>query len=172
MASQEASEYPAFFTERVFPDVVKRLYPRLALFEALAKFKDGPQRRANSNDEICEARRDFLDSFAYLCDTQKGGASVTAAALQKLRLSNILCLAANEGIHTELKIYAENILRKLKEVGPDLQKAVADDIFQLAVEKCSGRVEFYKDEMQKHARKCHMQLRQETRSEIGVVGPI
>lgn len=119
VATQGAREYTAFYAEQIIPDIVTRLYPWLALFEALAKFKDGPQRRADSNDEICEARRDFLDLFAYLCDAQKGGASVTAAALQRLPLSNILCLAANEGIHRELKIYAENILRQLKEVKLD-----------------------------------------------------
>lgn len=173
MVQQEGEiDSTASSLERIFHSAAKRLYPRLALFEALAKFKDGHKRRAQSSDDICEARRDFLDSFAYLCDVEKGGASVTAAGLQKLSLGNILWLAANEGIHRDVKMYAESMLRKLKEVDAETQKAVEDDIFRLAVEKCNPRIVFYKDEMQKHARNCRVQLRQEMRDDTGTARAI
>ncbi|KIW76793.1 hypothetical protein Z517_09237 [Fonsecaea pedrosoi CBS 271.37] len=81
-----------------FHSVDMRLYPRLALFEALAGFKDAHGPWESSGDGICEARRDFMDSFAYPYDTRKGGATVTATGLQKLLHGNILSLAANEGI--------------------------------------------------------------------------
>jgi hypothetical protein len=167
MVRQAESESTASSLERIFHNAAKRLYPRLALFEALAKFKDGHKGRAQSSDDMCEARRDFLDSFAYLCDVEKGGATVTAAGLQKLPLSNILWLAANEGISRDVEKYAENMLRKLRKVDSETQKAVEDDIFLLAVEKCSSRILFYKDEMQKYARKCRMQLGQEMRDGTG-----
>lgn len=137
--------------ERIFHSAAKKLYPRLALFEALARFKDEHEPREPSSDSICEARRAFLDSFAYLCDIEKGGKTVTAAALQKLPHSNFLWLAANEGIRGDVKIYAENILQKLMDVKSSNQRAIQDDIFQLVVEKCKFRIEYYKVEMQKYA---------------------
>ena len=54
----------------------------------------------------------------------------------------------------------------------ETQKAVEDDIFRLAVEKCNPRIEFYKNEMQKYARNCRMQLRQEMRDDMGAARPI
>lgn len=171
MLQQEETNSTALSLERIFHDAAEKLYPRLALFEVLAKFKDGHQRRKQSSDSICEARRDFLDSFAYLCDTEKGGASVTAAGLQKLPFGNILWLAANEGIPWDVKSYAESILQKLKEVDSETQKTVEDDIFRLVVQKCNLRIEFYKDKMQKHATNCTVKLRQEKRDE-GVVRPV
>jgi hypothetical protein len=158
--------------ERVFHSASKDLYPRLVLFEALAGFKDGHQRREPSSDDICEARREYQDSFAYLCDVEKGGATVTATGLQKLLHSNILWLAANEGVREDVKTYAENILRKLKGVESGTKEAVQDDIFRLAVKKCNSRVEYYKVEMQKYARNCRMQLRQEMRYETHDTGAV
>ena len=153
--------------EPVFNNAAKRLYPRLALFEALAKFKDDHKRRESSKDKVCEARRDFLDSFAYLCDIEKGGGFVTATGLQKPPFGNILWLAANEGIREDVKPYAETILQKLKNITPDTRLAVRADIFQLVVEKSSPRMAFYKSEMQKYARNCRMQLRRIMRDETG-----
>ena len=159
----------ALSSDRVFQTAAKNLYPRLALLEALQGFKDGHKRREGPGDEICEARRDFLDSFAYLCDVEKGGATVTAAGLQKLPLSNLLWLAANEGIRKDIELYAENIRQKLMEANLETQEVIQDDIFRLAVEKCKSRIEFYKDKMQKYAKKCRMRLKHETRDEIGMV---
>ncbi|KAH8591392.1 hypothetical protein B0O99DRAFT_654495 [Bisporella sp. PMI_857] len=152
--------------ERDVNSVVKSLYPRLALLEALVGFRDEHQRREPSGDEICEARRDFLDAFAYLCDIEKGGATVTAAGLQKLLHSNILWLAANEGIRKDVETYAEVILRTIRGANLETQEAVQEDIFQLAVEKCKARIEFYKDEMQRYATRCRMRLRSQNQDEI------
>ena len=41
---------------------------------------------------------------------------MTATALQKLQYSNILLLAANEGISEEIKAYANNILQMLIQI--------------------------------------------------------
>jgi hypothetical protein len=97
---------------------------------------------------------------------------VTATGLQKLPHSNILWLAANEGIRRDVKNYAENILQKLKGVESGTQEAVQDDIFRLAVEKCNSRIEYYKVEMQKYARNCRMQLRQEMRDDHHDIGAV
>lgn len=69
--------------EQIQRDETKKLYPRLVLFGALAIFKDKHKPRQQSEDPIYETRRNFLDSFAYLCDVQKGGSTVTAVALQQ-----------------------------------------------------------------------------------------
>jgi len=172
MVQQGGGDSTASSLERVFHSASKDLYPRLALLEALARFKDGHQRRERTSDDICEARREFQDSFAYLCDVEKGGPTVTATGLQKLPHSNILWLAANEGIRRDVKNYAENILQKLKGVESGTQEAVQDDIFRLAVEKCNSRIEYYKVEMQKYARNCRMQLRQEMRDDHHDIGAV
>ncbi|KNG50733.1 ott 1508-like deaminase [Stemphylium lycopersici] len=93
------------------------LYPRISLYELLTKWKseDEPRKRSEG-DSKNEARRHFLDSFAYLCDVEKGGKTVTAAALRSLPNSDEtnLLLAANEGIRDEVLRYAKNILSQLK----------------------------------------------------------
>lgn len=45
-----------------------------------------------------ELRREFLNSIAYVCDTQKGGKTCTAAALQEKDGSKILILASNSKV--------------------------------------------------------------------------
>jgi hypothetical protein len=169
MVQQGKSDSIASRLERIFHSAANNLYPRLALLEALARFKDGHKQREQSTDDICEARRDFLCSFAYLCDVEKGGATVTAAGMQKLPHSNILWLAANEGIRKDVKLYAEGILQKLKDVGPGNQEPVRNEIFRLAVEKCNSRIEYYRVEMQKYARNCRMQLRRDIQDDIGAI---
>lgn len=153
--------------EQILQNAKKTLYPRLVLYEALAKFKGGHERRQPSSDSISEARRDFLDSFAYLCDIHKGGATVTAAGLQKLPYSNILWLAANEGIRSEVKRYADTILQKLVAMDSTTEPAVRDDIFQRAVNMCAPRLAFYKTELQTYATKCRMELRKDLPDEAG-----
>ena len=82
MVLQEGMDSAVSSSDQIFRSATRNMYPKLALLEALAGFKDSYKRRGRSDDVICEARRDFLDSFAYLCDVEKGGATVTAAALQ------------------------------------------------------------------------------------------
>ena len=166
---QGVSDSTVSSLDQIFESLARNMYPKLSLLEALASFKDCHKQRERSSDDICEARRDFLDSFAYLCDVEKGGATVTATALQKLPYSNILWLAGNEGVHGDVKNYASTILQKLKEVNFGNKIEVQDDILQLAVQNCSPRIIYYKGIMQKYARNCRMQLRREIGDEIGAV---
>jgi hypothetical protein len=168
MVQQEGSGSAVSSLDQMLQSATRNMYPKLALLEALASFKDGYKQRGRSSDDICEARRDFLDSFAYLCDVEKGGTTVTATALQKLLHSNILWLAANEGIRRDVKTYADSILQKLRGVESGNQVQVQDDILRLAVQNCSVRIKYYKSIMQKYARNCRMQLRQE----LGDIGAI
>jgi hypothetical protein len=169
MLSRDSSDLTSSTSnlEQIFANASKELYPRLALFETLAQFGNGQKRRMPSGDDVIEARRDFLDSFTYLCDIQKGGATVTAAGLQKLAYSNVLWLAANEGILINTEIYANAILSKLQSVDSSSRGTVENQIFQLAIENCKPRIAAYKEELQKYARNCRMQLRKEPRNEAG-----
>lgn len=155
--------------EQLIATATKELYPRLALFEAIAQFKNDHERRIPSGDEIVEARRNFLDSFAYLCDVEKGGGTVTAVGLQKLFYSNILWLAANEGVRDDIKIYARVILSHLKSVDLNNERIVQETIFHLAVKNCDSRISIYKEEVRRYARNCRMQLRSEAKSEDGEI---
>ncbi|KAJ0116311.1 hypothetical protein J7T55_007288 [Diaporthe amygdali] len=134
-------------SEQIFANAAKELYPRLVLYEALAQFKDDSERRHPSGDDVVEARRKFLDSFAYLCDVQKGGATVTAVGLQKLPHSNILWLAANEGIRDEIKTYAKAIRSHLMRVDSSTEETIEDAVFRLAVMMCDSRISTYNEEV-------------------------
>jgi hypothetical protein len=149
---------------------VTKLYPQLLLFEALSVFKDKPEPRKKSDDSICETRRDFLDSFAYLCDIQKGGKTVTASALQKEKpTSNVLWLAANGGVSEEIYSYAKDILKISKSATLENQSTVQDVVFKLAVKKCGPRVRSYRKEVKIFARNCRMALRSREKNDLGMV---
>ena len=169
MRQSKDTDPPMSSLELEVHNTAMKLYPRLTLLEALSGVKDGHRPREKSRDDAWEARRDFLDSFAYLCDTEKGGATVTATALQRRLHGNTLWLAANEGIKNDIKLYAEAILLKLREMEFKPQDAVEEDIFKLVVEKCELRIQFYVGKTQEYARNCRMQLRQEPRDDHGLV---
>jgi hypothetical protein len=135
------------------------IYPRLALLEALSTFKDEPKPRPLSDDLKCQARRNFLDSFAYLCDTRKGGSTVTAAAIESSGDGDILWLAANEGISDVTLDYARSLLDLSKTATPHTQDSVRDNIVRLAVHQCRHRVLFYQHEVRRYAINCRMILR-------------
>lgn len=160
---------PLSHLEEILTATSEGLYPRLALLQALPQLSNGHVRRTPSSDNITEARREFLDSFAYLCDIQKGGATTTAAGLQRLPKSNILWLSANEGIRSDIQSYADTILSKLRLVSSSTQKAIEHEIFCLAVEKCNSRIGTYKGEVRIYARNCRMQLRRESPNETGTM---
>lgn len=158
---------PPGSVEHIYQGAQEQVYPRLLLYEALARHKGSHEARILSSNHVCEARRDFLDAFAYLCDVEKGGGTVTAAGLQKLLKSNILWLAANEGIRPEVKQYAEELLGKLKKLSMSNESAIRNAIFAQAVDMCAPRIAFYKTQVQEYARNCRMQLRSEEMSDVG-----
>lgn len=158
--------------ERILHDVKKTLYPRLVLYDAIAGFKPESRRPQPSIDPVVEYRRNFLDSFSYLCDVEKGGKTVTAAELQKLPQGNILWLAANEGIRNDVKAYADDIWRRLMSMEPESMIVVWEYIFQRAVQMCTPRLAFYKELLKKHATNCRMQLRSELPQEEGRTHPL
>ncbi len=141
--------------------IPKQFYPKLVLLQALKKPVSEHRPREAAPDQVSEDRRDFLDSFGYLCDYKKGGGSVTAPALEKRPESNFLWLAANEGITMEVKEYAKTILIQLKNVDPTNQADVEDEILQRAVKLCFPRIEVYRLEMVRRVVSCRRRLAKE-----------
>lgn len=153
--------------ERELEKIKNKVYLRLALYKTLVEFKGDHRRRPPTSKPVVEARRDFLDSFAYLCDVRKGGSTTTAAALQQCPDRNILWLAANEGIRRDVLTYANRILSCLRSLSSDNAANTRKVLYDLAIEHCSARIEFYRTEMQRFATRCRMQLRYEEKSEEG-----
>jgi hypothetical protein len=166
---QEGIDPAASSLDQIFQNATRNMYPRLALLEGLAGSRDDHKRRGSSRNDTIEARRGFLDAFACLCDVEKGGATVTAAALRKLPRRTTLWLAANEGIRPEVKVHADSILQTLKRVESGNQVEIQDDILRFAVQACHPRINYYKGVMKNDAMKCRMRLRHEMRDEIGAL---
>jgi len=117
------------------------------LLEAVAKF-NGPHLDREAKSDTTKSvetrlRRNVLDKLAYLCDTNKGGATVSAAALQALPSGNVLWLAANEGITESVKTFVKWILDQLKEVNTDNKQFVEERILEQAVTLAGRRISFY-----------------------------
>jgi hypothetical protein len=164
---QQDQNSAASSLEQTFRSASRKLYPRLVLFEALTGFTTEAQPPQKSFDPTRAARREFLRSFAYLCDSEKGGATVTGAALQNINQQMILWLAANEGIRPKTRSYAEDIMQRLRKVDPQNAESMGDEVFDAAVQFCTPRLKYYQRELRSYAIKCRMQLRNRTQDETG-----
>lgn len=151
---------------------MENLYPRMILFEALAGFEGQHKSRATCDDIARETRHNFLDSFAYLCDVEKGGATVTAAALQSLQHSDFLWLAANDGVREEVLEYANVMLKHLCAVTAETMEKKKGTLLKIAVAKCSPRIHFYRRNVEKLAKRCRTTLKSVEGDEHGTCTPI
>ena len=120
------------------------LYRRLLLLHLLGPFRgDHIERQFKENaskSSTDELRRSFLGGISYLCDIEKGGATVTAAALQKLPFSNFLWLAANEGVRPSVEHFVRSVLDRLKGITSDTREEVEMRILNDAVDLASQRM--------------------------------
>lgn len=72
-------------SDRVSEEQIQ-FYLKLVLYSTISHFKAGHSERdvsINIPREHSDLRRDFLDQLSYLCDIEKSGATVTAAAMQR-----------------------------------------------------------------------------------------
>ncbi|KAF2093899.1 hypothetical protein NA57DRAFT_61115 [Rhizodiscina lignyota] len=139
------------------------LYSRLILLSLLSKYKDRPTERdaaGEKQSELIKYRRDFLDRLSYLCDIDKFGSTVTAAALQKVPAFNILWLAANESFHPGVEEFVHRIIHHVKSVTPESRHDVEDTMLEDAVKMGMPRLRFYRDKMVDAAIKCRDDLKQ------------
>lgn len=139
------------------------LYPRLLLLQLLSPFLGTHiERQFKQNDSKSssdELRRSFLECISYLCDYEKGGATVTAAALQKLDYSNFLWLASNEGVKPNVEEFVLWVLERLKDITPDTQESIKRDILRRAVKLAAQRMEFYRTKMVEFSKRCRTLLK-------------
>jgi len=95
----------------------------------------------------CMLRRSFVDSFAYLCDYRKDGATVTAVALESRPAGVTFWVAVNELDETKVKTFLDTILKILADLGISTSKKsieeAKEEIFRLAVEFGMERLRKY-----------------------------
>jgi len=103
-------------------------------------------------------RRSFLNHLAYICDFKKGGATVTAIALEQRPAGVVFWIVANANVD-------DNVVKALKEIlnglagldgttGDEQAAAVEERTFRCAAELGMPRVKVYWQSMQKSLRKC------------------
>src|ERR1700722_15222268 len=91
-----------------------------------------------------ELRRLFVRSLAYLCAYEKGGATITAVALEKTPAGVVFWVAANELNEQKVDPFLRKTLEKLAGLDSPGSVAVAEDmIFVDAVEFGKKRLEKY-----------------------------
>lgn len=148
-------------SDRLSDDQVE-FYLKLILYSTISPFKAKHSERGMSikiSGDYSELRRDFLDKLSYLCDIHKSGATVTAAAMQqKKRVSNILWLAANEGIRPEVKVFVELAMERLRAVNFEKSEDTTNAILQDAVGKGEQRFLFYRAKVLGFAKQCRDKL--------------
>jgi len=108
----------------------------------------------------CKLRRSFVDSLAYICDFDKGGATVTAIALEKRPAGVVFWVAANESVNGRVVLSLEEILKGLVGLGLDgvvdkeSTAKVEESTFRRAVELGMPRVKAYWKLMQGPLERC------------------
>ena len=116
----------------------------------------------------CNLRRSFLDRLAYICDFKKGGATVTAIALEQRPPGVVFWIVANENINDNVVKALEKILKGLAGLdgatGDEQVAMVEEKTFRCAAELGMPRVESYWHSMQVSSRECLKVLAKEPES--------
>lgn len=131
----------------VIANLYQEFYSLLLLYHALCPFNGHHLERQSSTTDELDVRRDFLDSFSYLCDIEKGGKTVTAAALQKLRGRNVLWLAANKDIREEIQVHANWLIETLSKLNKETKQQIEMLIFTRSINVATPRIQFYKSKL-------------------------
>jgi len=115
----------------------------------------------------CNLRRSFLNRLAYICDFKKGGATVTAIALEQRPAGVVFWIVANENVKDKVVKALEEILKGLAGLDGstgDEQTAVEERTFRCAAELGMLRVKAYWKFMQEPLRECLRVLENEPES--------
>lgn len=100
-------------------------------------------------------RHSFLNSLAYICDYERGGATVTALALETRSAGVVFWVVANENVKDKVVLFLTEILRVLEGGVTEKSTAMVEDtIFRRAVELGMPRVKAYWRFMQEPLKKC------------------
>ncbi|KAF8251030.1 hypothetical protein K440DRAFT_658857 [Wilcoxina mikolae CBS 423.85] len=150
----------------------RRFYGAVLLLHALDPVRGDRRSRAKVSDPDELSPDDLLDKFldcvAYACDRMKGGATVTAAALQKDPRGPILLLGSNSTIQQETIEYITDILKHLKAISLDQEERTLESLEYDIVRKLTylgaERLKAYR----KHGRKL-LDLKNPTFRDLGFV---
>jgi hypothetical protein len=114
-------------------------------------------------------RRSFLNLLAYICDFKRGGATVTAIALEEKPAGVVFWVVANESVKDKVVEALDEILKGLagldSTTGDEQAATVEERTFRCAAELGMPRVKTYWQSMQASLRKCLKVLETEPESE-------
>lgn len=132
--------------------LLSRFYEPLVLLRTLGQTRGQHVSHADYSSTETSARRQFLNDLAFMCDFEKGGDTVTAAAIQNLPEQAIIWIAANTNHDEKVVKFISSILRKLKGILPNttVDKAQVDLIAFKCIEFNKNRIKAYKRLLQKH----------------------
>jgi hypothetical protein len=127
-----------------------------------------------SEADDCKLRRSFVDTLAYICDFQRGGATVTAIALEMRSEGVVFWVAANEDVKQEVVLSLEEILRNLAcqagldgVVDEESTPRVTESTFRGVVELGMPRMEAYWQLIQGPLERCLQVLQGEHSCDSG-----
>jgi hypothetical protein len=154
--------------------LMKRFYEPLVLQHVLGSTRGDhiprpPPADVQDAEELdgISLRRDFLDKLAFVCDYEKGGATVTAIALQQTPAAVILWVGANEDVKSKVKPFLEIILSSLETLrskpAESVIKEAENGIFRRAVEFGKSRIKAYLRCMKEPLDKCRKILAKSNR---------
>ena len=153
--------------------LTRRFYETLVLQHVLGSTRGDhiPRHPPDVQDEEeldgISLRRDFLDKLAFVCDYEKGGATVTAIALQQTPAAVIFWIAANEDVKSKVKPFLETILSSLERLhskpAESIIKEAEDKVFRCAVEFGKSRIKAYLRCMKEPLAKCRKILEKSDR---------
>ena len=153
--------------------LMKRFYEALVLQHVLGITRGDHIPRPLPDVQHAEAldgislRCNFLEKLAFVCDYEKGGATVTAIALQQTPAAVIFWVAANEDVKSKVKPFLETILSSLERLHSkpteSVIKLAEDENFRRAVEFVKSRIKPYLRCMKEPLDKCRKILAKSNR---------
>ncbi|KAI5812961.1 hypothetical protein BZA77DRAFT_322726 [Pyronema omphalodes] len=139
----------------ISPKQHRRFFLAALLLHTLNPIRGERRRRQNLPHDLHDISHDilrdrFLDAVAYICDKEKGGNTVAAAALQDDPGGPILVLASNSVITDKTLAVLKDIFRLMRSVEfetakPDEKKKLEDDIVRKLAELGRSRLKDYQN---------------------------
>lgn len=152
-------------TNRLF----RRFYEPLVLLSALDPKgqqrirRPAIERADTSYMTLVERRRLFLDQLSYVCDSTKGGDTVTAMALQERPSGVIFWITANSEVPASTLSFLKTLLGTLQDIPPDQDDSDRDAtearVAQMCIRFCSRRISVYHKLIEAPLQRCIASLR-------------
>ncbi|KAI9744848.1 MAG: hypothetical protein M1818_001773 [Claussenomyces sp. TS43310] len=148
--------------------LLKRFYEPLVLLHVLDRQDEQRISRSGVDDsclpdiQVRELRRILLDQLAYICDYLKGGATVTAMALETRPSGLIIWLASNDKPKPKVVTFLREVLDLLTSLSDsDSEHArarVEADLAQKIIAFNLKKIKAYRDLMRPHLHRCLLLL--------------